>query len=275
MTTVLSYLPRKSVIHALTGASKLAFMVLWMLAVMITYDTRVVAVLVAVSLLVFAVSKIRVRDISFMLGFTLLFLLLNNGFIYLFSPEQGVAIYGTRHLLFEIAGRYTITAEQLFYQLNVTLKYIASIPMALLFISTTNPSEFAASLARVGVSYKVGYAVALALRYIPDIQRDFHSISQSQQARGIEMSRKVGLFTRLKNASVIVFPLILSSLERVDTVTNAMELRGFGKHPKRSWYSGREFATGDYLAVGAGVVILVVTLLVTFADGNRFYNPFI
>lgn len=275
MTTVLTYLPRKSVIHALTGASKLAFMLMWMLAVMLTYDTRIVAVLVVISLVVFAISKIRVRDISFMLGFTLVFLLLNNFFIYLFSPEQGVAIYGTRHLLFQIVGRYTITAEQLFYQLNVTLKYVASIPMALLFISTTNPSEFAASLASVGVSYKIGYAVALALRYIPDIQRDFHNISQSQQARGIEMSRKVGLVTRLKNASVIVFPLILSSLERIDVITNAMELRGFGKHPKRSWYSGRPFARRDYLTLAAGAVILVVTLVVTFADGNRFYNPFI
>lgn len=30
---------------------------------------------------------------------------------------------------------------------------------------------FAASLNSIGISYKVGYSVAIALRYIPDIQR--------------------------------------------------------------------------------------------------------
>ena len=46
---------------------------------------------------------------------------------------------------------------------------------------------FAASLNSIGISYKVGYSVAIALRYIPDIQRDYHSISQAQQARGVEL----------------------------------------------------------------------------------------
>ena len=66
-----------------------------------------------------------------------------------------------------------MTKEQLFYELNVILKYFATIPMALLFILTTDPSEFAASLNKIGVSYKVAYTVSIALRYIPDVQRDY------------------------------------------------------------------------------------------------------
>ena len=46
---------------------------------------------------------------------------------------------------------------------------------------------------------------------------------------------------RIKNASAILLPLILSSLDRIDTISNIMELRGFGKHKKRSWYSYRKF----------------------------------
>ncbi|MEG0942918.1 MAG: energy-coupling factor transporter transmembrane component T [Angelakisella sp.] len=274
MTTVLAYLPRKSVVHELTGAAKLTFFAFWTVGIMLTYDTRILVGMLIFSLITFAISKIKVKDIAFMLGFTLVFLLLNNLTIYIFAPEEGVSIYGSRHLIVELIGRYSITQEQLFYQLNVTLKYLASIPMALLFISTTNPSEFAASLNRVGISYKVGYSVALALRYIPDIQRDFHNISQSQQARGIEMSRKISVWQRLRNASVIIFPLILSSLSRIDVITNAMELRGFGKHKTRTWYRGRAFGRSDYIAMTIGFIIMVVTLVVTFADGNRFYNPF-
>ena len=259
--TVLNYLPRKSFVHELTGATKLAFFLLFTFASMVTYDTRVLIGLMAVSFAAFRASHIKLREVRFMLVFMLIFLLLNNVFIYLFSPEQGVQIYGTRHVVATLFWRYTITWEQLFYLLNISLKYFVALPVAILFISATNPSEFAASLNRIGVSYRVGYSVALALRYIPDIQRDYQSISQAQQARGVELGKRE--------------KLILSSLARIDTISNAMELRGFGKNKKRTWYVQRPFARNDYLVLGLGVLLLVLSLVITFWDGNRFYNPFV
>ena len=157
---------------------------------------------------------------------------------------------------------------------NISLKYFVALPVAILFISATNPSEFAASLNSIGISYKVGYSVAIALRYIPDIQRDYHSISQAQQARGVELGKNEHFFARLKNSVNILLPLILTSLNRIDTISNAMELRGFGKHKKRTWYTRRPFARRDFLALGLGVILLLVSLIVTIRFG-RFYNPFI
>ena len=273
--TVLNYLPRKSPVHALTGATKLAFFLLFTFASMVTYDTRVLIVLMAFSFAAFRLSRIRLREVRFMLVFMLVFLLLNNFFIYLFDPDQGTKIYGTRHVLLHIAGRYDVTSEQLFYMLNISLKYFVALPVAILFISATNPSEFAASLNSIGVSYRVGYSVAIALRYIPDIQRDYHSISQAQQARGVELGSKEKLSARLKNSVNILLPLILSSLARIDTISNAMELRGFGKKKKRTWYVQRPFARNDYLVLALGVALLLASLVITFWDGDRFFNPFV
>ena len=273
--TVLNYLPRKSFVHELTGATKLAFFLLFTFASMVTYDTRVLIGLMAVSFAAFRASHIKLREVRFMLVFMLIFLLLNNVFIYLFSPEQGVQIYGTRHVVATLFWRYAITWEQLFYLLNISLKYFVALPVATLFISATNPSEFAASLNRIGVSYRVGYSVALALRYIPDIQRDYQNIRQAQQARGVELGKREKLLARLRNSVNILLPLILSSLARIDTISNAMELRGFGKNKKRTWYVQRPFARNDYLVLGLGVLLLVLSLVITFWDGNRFYNPFV
>ena len=273
--TVLNYLPRRSVVHDLTGTTKLAFFLLFTFAGMLTYDTRVLLGLLLVSLLAFRASRIRVREVRFMLVFMLVFLLMNNFFVFLFNPNQGTEIYGTRHVLVNLPGRFAITAEELFYLLNITLKYFIALPVAILFISATDPSEFAASLNSIGVSYRVGYSVAIALRYIPDIQRDYHSISQAQQARGVELGKKEPLFTRMKNAAGILLPLILSSLARIDVISNAMELRGFGKNKKRTWYRRRPFARNDYLALALGVFLLALSIVITFHDGNRFYNPFI
>lgn len=272
---MLSYIERKSPVHQLTGATKLICFVLWSSAAMLTYDTRILLFLFVISVLIFQVSKVKVKEVSFVLLFILLFLLINNIAIYLFSPQEGVKIYGTSHVLVELVGRYNITLEQLFYQFNITLKYFTVIPAALLFIVTTHPSEFAASLNRVGISYRVSYAVALALRYIPEIQRDFWNIARSQQARGIDMSKNEKLHKRVKNVASIILPLILSSLDKIETISNAMELRGFGKNKKRTWYSLRPFKVADYVTVVLFIAILVISMIVTYHDGNRFYNPFI
>lgn len=272
---ILSYIKRNSLVHELTGTTKLIFFIVWSVASMVTYDTRVLVCMLLVSTVVFKISKIRIRDISIVLGLAAVFLLMNNLFVYLFSPEYGVELYQSRTVLLKIAGPYTVTLQQLFYHLNMTMKVICVVPIALLFIACTDPSEFAASLASIGVSYRIGYSVSLALRYIPDVQREYHNISQAQQARGIDLSGKDKLLTRMKNSVAILLPLVLSSLNRIETVSNAMELRGFGKNKKRTWYRKRKMRRNDWLTIGFVLAILLADLAVTFWDGSRYYNPFL
>lgn len=274
MINLFNYIDRPSPIHRLTGACKLVCLIAWSLAAMTSFYTPLLIAMTAASLALFRVARLKVKDISFMLGIMSVYILLNNLLIFLFSPEHGVGIYGSRTVLFSLFGPYVVTAEQLFYHLNVILKNACTIPIVLLFVCTTNPSEFAASLNRIGVSYRVSYAVALALRYIPDIQREYRDISLAQQARGVEMSKKVSLVKRLKAASAILIPLILSSMERIETISNAMELRGFGKNARRSWYSGRKFSTGDILCMAGCLVLMAVSLLITWQNG-RYFNPFV
>lgn len=275
MINLFHYVDRSSPIHALTGASKLVALLLFSISSMTSFYTPFLAVVAAISLMLFFVSKIKFSDVSFLISAVTVFMLMNNLLIFLFSPEHGVSLYGTRNVLFTIAGPYVVTQEQLFYHLNLFLKYLCTIPVVILFVCTTNPSEFAASLNRIGVSYRISYAVALALRYIPDIQREYRDISLAQQARGIEMSNKVNLVKRLKAASAILIPLVLSSMERIETVSNAMELRGFGKGSKRTWYAGRNFSVMDLIAIGFSIALLLVSFFLTYRNGSRFFNPFI
>ena len=275
MRNIFNYVERSSQIHRLTGATKLVCLLLWSFAAMTSYDTRLLAVLTVLCVPLFAVSRIRISDVSFMLGFTLVFMALNNVLVFVFAPQHGVSIYGTCHVLADLGGRWLITKEQLFYHFNLVLKYLSTIPIVLLFVCTTQPSEFAASLNRIGVKYTVAYSVALALRYIPDIQREYHEISQAQQARGIEMSKKQRLSKRLRSASAILIPLILSSMDRIEIISNAMELRGFGKHKKRSWYMARPFTKWDWLAMAGSLLLLIAAIALNILNGSRFWNPFL
>lgn len=275
MSTMIGYSDIDSPIHKLTGASKLIALIIWAVASMITYDTRVLLGMFVISIIVFKISKVKFKQVSFVLYFILIFLLLNNIAIFIFSPYEGVQIYGSRNDLFKIAGPYTVTAQQLFYQFNITLKYFSIIPMALLFMIATNPSEFAASLNKIGVSYKIAYSVSIALRYIPDVQRDYQDISFAQQARGIDMSKKEKLTKRIKNSASILMPLIFSSLDRIEAISSAMELRAFGSNKKRTWYNGRPFKLGDYITILVVSIMLIIAIMATISNGGRFYNPFI
>lgn len=275
MARILTYIEKDTWIHRLSGVTKLLFFLVWSIVGMLTYDTRILVFMLVFSFVIFKASKTDWHQVGAVFLFILMFLALNLVAIFVLSPLEGVKIYGTQNELLSIAGSYVITAEQLFYEFNVMLKYLTVIPVVLMFIVTTDPSEFAASLSYVGVSYKVGYSLAIALRYIPDVQSDFTKIKHAQEARGIEMSSKAPFFERIKRMGSIIFPLLFSSMDRIDVVSNAMELRGFGKEKKRTWYAGRKLRRNDYMTIIFLVVFLIVAMVVTFADGNRYYNPFI
>jgi energy-coupling factor transport system permease protein len=284
---MLAYIGRKSPVHSLSGAVKLIVFLLWSVLTMVGYDTRIMAVLTVVSIILFALSRIRFKEVSFIFKMMAIFLVLNLAAVYVFAPEQGVLIYKTRHLLAG-SGRFTLTAEQLFYEFNIFLKYLMIIPPAILLMVTTHPSEFAASLNRIGVPYTIAYAVSLTMRYIPDVQRDYQAISQAQQARGVLLSPERGKrlsggkrqpgknnpISRLTSSARLLLPLIFSSLDRIDVVSRAMELRGFGKHKKRTWYSARPFTRADIVTLVLAVLLFAFGMWFIFRDGDRFYNPF-
>ncbi|MBO0473587.1 cobalt transporter [Enterococcus sp. DIV0840] len=271
---MLGYIPDNTVIHKLNGTAKLIFLILLSVACMTTYDTRFLIGMTVFSLVLFKLSNIKWHQISFVVKFIFVFSLLNIIAVYLFSPEYGVELYQSRTVIWEGIGRFTVTQEQLFYEFNLVLKYFCTIPLVLIFLLTTNPSEFASSLNRIGVSYKISYAVALAIRYIPDIQEDFVNISLAQQARGFEMSKKGKLTQRLKGTAQIVFPLILSSLDRIETISTAMELRRFGEKNKRTWYAQQPFHRFDFLVIGLAILLTVLSFALFKVNGGRFYNPF-
>ena len=242
-TKLFSYEDKDTIIHRLSGLTKLICFLLLTFAAMFTYDIRVLALLTLFSLFIARISQLSFRRYRIVIIFT-------TG--------------------------YVLTVEQLFYQLCKIVKYISIMPLGLLFFATIEPSEFASSLNGIKVPYKACTVFSLALRYFPDIQRDYTNISLAQQARGVDTSKKESLKNRIRNNAKILLPLIFSTLDRVELITNAMELRGYGKYKQRTWYSRRPLMRNDYLAIALCVLIFIAVLVMRFAvTKSMFYNPFI
>ncbi len=274
MSRMISYTEKDTPVHRLSGFTKLVFFLIWCITGALTYDTRVLLVMICIGAAIYIISKTEAKQVSSVFKAIIFFMILNLVFIFIFSPYEGCKIYGSRTEIGSIfGGRIVITREQLFYELNVLMKYFTVIPAVFIFLTTTDPSEFAASLNRVGIPYTFSYAVAIALRYIPDVQDDFERIRNAQAARGIEMSAKAKLFDRIKRTASIIFPLLFSAMEKIDVVSDAMKLRGFGKKKKRTWYSYRALSTADIIVIVFIIAFCIAALVFTYHDGNRFWYP--
>ena len=64
-------------------------------------------------------------------------------------------------------------------------------------------------------------------------------------------------------------------MSKIEIVSNAMELRGFGKHKKRTWYMARKFKAGDVVSIVFCVLMVCVALFLNYLNKGRFYNPFV
>ena len=170
MNRMLSYEEKDTWLHRLSGVTKLIFFLLWCITSAMTYDTRVLLAMCLLMIVMFVMSKTEWRQISAVMGVILFFMAVNLIAIFALSPYQGSVIYGTKTVLSPFLPGHEITAEQLFYEFNIFIKYITIVPAIFIFMVTTDPSEFAASMNLVGIPYTIAYSVAIALRYVPDIQ---------------------------------------------------------------------------------------------------------
>jgi energy-coupling factor transport system permease protein len=271
-----NYAEMDTFVHRLSGVTKLICFILLTTAVMVVFDIRLILAIMVFSYVMLRIAKIKFSQVKVMFIYVMIFLVANFILTFLFSPQYGVEIYGTKHVLFTITNRYTVTQEQLFYQITKFFKYFSVIPLGMIFVLTTNPSEFASSLNGIGVPYKICTSLSLTLRYFPDVADDYHAIKLAQQARGLDMSKKAKAMDRLKNTSAILAPLLFTTMDRIELISNAMDLRGYGKYKQRTWYARKPLTKHDYLSMIVCALVLCFAFYLRFhINHSFFYNPFI
>ena len=103
---VLNYIPKKSFIHSLSGTTKLVIFLSFSFLCGLSFDTRVLLFLLLMSFVGFTLSKIKLSEIRLMSAFLVVFIVMNAILLFLFNPEYGPNLYGSRTVLFHIAGKY-------------------------------------------------------------------------------------------------------------------------------------------------------------------------
>lgn len=258
---IINYVPGPTPLHRLTGFTKVFLFLVMSAAIISTQDVRILIPLFIINVIEIASMKPNLKPIVIM--FTITFFtvtLLGNIFLWLVSPAAGKNSIGVEHIIWQGSGRLYLSKEFLWYMLAVFIKRTASFVSVVAFALATTPSEFASGLNRCGLNYKICTIVSLAYRTIPDIANDFINIRNSMMMRGVELSRKASIFKRLKNTVLILVPLIFTAFGKVSNIANAMDLRGYGKKEKRTWYAEHELTKWDRPVRVLTMILLLLTV---------------
>lgn len=262
---IINLVPGDTFLHKLSGASKTRMFAVLIVVTIMTFDVRILLPLLVLSLISFFSVKPDWREVWWLIVLVVVGNITNLVLYWLASPDAGVEYSNGSTVLYAFNDYLIVTAETMWYLFARMVKMMATFFLSLTYILAITPSEVAAGLYSMGLPYKLCSVVALALRYIPDIGRDYTNIKISMQCRGVELDpKRVSLMTRLKQTVLILVPLIISSFDRIGNIANAMDLRGFGKKKRRTYYSEHEPTKADnifkvaYTIVGILCVVYIV-----------------
>ena len=88
------------------------------------------------------------------------------------------------------------------------------------------------------------------------------------------MSDKAKLSQRVTAMTKTLAPLVLSSIDKIDVITNAMILRGFGRDRKRTWYRSSRLRAADWLLIVCFILLVAAAVTLRFGMGVKFWYPF-
>ena len=148
------YIDGDSIFHKLSGVSKILLFIVWTMITVMFLDIRIFAAMAVIGAIMLYFSQIPWKTIKPLLWIMIAFNLINIIFILLITPQYGSELVGTSTNLINIGYAY-ISKETLFYVLTISLKYAVLMPITVIFIFTTHPSEFASSLNKIGIPYKI------------------------------------------------------------------------------------------------------------------------
>ena len=223
MKGFLDYLPGNSVLHKMHPLVKILVSVLICAASFCSSNYFFLAGIILVNILMGAVGNGKEKNGLLARTFGILKGLVKMS-VFLFILQLLVIRKGEP--LFMI-GNFAITDIAVQKALLLVLRLIgATLPLSIL-ISVTNLSDLSNTLVKyLHIPYKYAFTFTSAIRFIPVFSTEMKGIIESQNARGVDFEVK-NPFKKFGMILPLCFPLLISSVRKIESTATAAELRGF------------------------------------------------
>lgn len=157
-------------------------------------------------------------------------------------------------------GPIRITETGVLAGLRYALRVAAATFAALIPVLTTPLPMLVRALEKIGLPYTLGMIIALALQYLGAVSALYTSISEAQQARGLDLSQR-RILKRARAAVPTLIALIIASLRLSDALALGLAARGFGLNRPRTVYRDLRMTRGDWLAFLVSGLLFLLGLL--------------
>ena len=243
---------------------KLLLLIITISGIMIYPSWRLSSILLVIVLLLFRVSRVSLKlsrnRTKFIIIFSILLLIFQvlitvNGTVLGFVIPQ----------LNNFGPFFPITDYGIERGLSIASRFLLVVLSSMFFVAVTDPTLLAHSLTRLKIPYRYSFALVIALRFLPLFDSENQVVRMAQKSRGIQP--EVGGFRKiLRTIQYTFFPLLVSSLSRVETLSMSMDGRGFGYSEHRTYFRKSTWKLSDSLLVisGFGYIIFCFLLALGF-----------
>ena len=235
------YLDRDTWVHRLDPRTKI-FLLLGMFALPFVFLNPFYVLGVLALVLCFgylAESLVNLRRIWFILFM-----------IFVVTPILWSIVGSGRTPLFLFVER-----EALLYGLTAAQRIAITVIAGMIFLSTTRNEEVALGLVRLGIPYRFAFAVSTALRLVPTIVATGLTIGQAQRSRGLDLDSG-NIIQRIRKHLPLLVPVFVTTVRSTNVFSMALESKGFGASPGRTFYLYTAMGRRDALVLIAFLALL-------------------
>ena len=244
------YLDRDTWVHRLDPRTKI-FLLLGMFALPFVFLNPLYELAVLVLVLLFGYSAkvlVNLRRIWFIVVV-----------IAIFTIVLWSIFGGGRTPLFLFVER-----EALLYGIAIAIRIDTTIIAGMIFLSTTRNEEVAIGLVRLGIPYRFAFAVSTALRLVPTIVTTGLTIGQAQRSRGLDLESG-NIVERIRKHLPLLVPVFVSTVRSTNVFSMALESKGFGARPERTFFLQTAMGRNDALVLVAFVALLAACIALRVA----------
>lgn len=253
MSTVASRAP----LARLNPVTKLAVALVLSVALLITVDPVTAGIILAVELVVLPLTGLGARALGLRLG-VLLMLSTSVTVVNAVAADAGGG-------LLLAAGPFELTRDASLAGVSAGLRVYAVALPGVVLLSTTDPTDLADALAqRLHLPHRFVLGALAAVRLLTVLSEEWHSLARARRARGLAAGGSP--VAALGSFPGQVFALLVAAIRRATRLALAMEARGLGVRPQRTWARPSPFTALDAvvvtatLALAGGATALAVAL---------------
>ena len=258
------YIPGSSFIHKLDPRNKILIMILLMVAIFWDVGTLRFPLYIVLSIFIYVllrISGISIKTIFKSLKpmmFMMIFLFIINMFVY----QEGYVLFTIPFL------NFTLYLESITQTLFIIIRLALMLAVTTILTTTTKPLDMTYGLewymSPLKVirfpAHEISMTISIALRFIPTILEETERIIKAQKSRGVDLEEgklkeKIGAIISL------LIPLLISSFQRSEELSDAMEARGYNPSAKRTRYRVLKFKLSDLFAALITVILLTLVIL--------------